>query len=128
MLLVADPSSVIMAVATRSCYYQYTDSLLPIFCSLLNDIKKKDFQSLAAKLGMTVNRCLVYYYRYFKSSPDYKEFKRLIVGNTDSDNDSQSSDHQKCCYCGNYGHLIFCDGCNRAYHPSCVKPPLLLVS
>ena len=115
-------------------------------------MKSKDFSALASKLGTTVNRCLIYYYNAFKRHDDYKKFKLLLnkrhretkkgiftgsyaeYSETDSDSESRATDSDEegysttCHYCDDVGHLIFCDGCERGYHLSCLKPPLSFVS
>lgn len=117
--------------------------------SLLYDLKSKDFPALAANLGTTVNRCMIYYYSKFKKHDDYKKFKDILkrgkkepseiyfsesfannseTNTSNGDNSSDSEDSMTCHYCDDVGHLIVCDGCERGYHLSCLKPPLSFVS
>jgi len=114
---------------------------------LLHDLKKKDFSSLAAKLNTTVNRCMIYYYGQFKKHQDYKVFKKILEdekkfvhrsrssrklsesSETEGETESSDSDDESTCYyCRDGGYLVVCDGCERTFHPSCLKPPLSIAA
>eukprot|EP00814_Leptocylindrus_danicus_P020491 CAMPEP_0116042858 /NCGR_PEP_ID=MMETSP0321-20121206/25975_1 /TAXON_ID=163516 /ORGANISM="Leptocylindrus danicus var. danicus, Strain B650" /LENGTH=327 /DNA_ID=CAMNT_0003523485 /DNA_START=317 /DNA_END=1300 /DNA_ORIENTATION=- len=96
---------------------------------LLYDVQRKDFPTIAAKLGESPNRCMIYYYSTFKSHPDYAKFKTMIDGKQKrkkrSDSCTTDSDDEEMCHiCDDGGNLIICDMCDKAFHPSCLKPPL----
>jgi len=38
--------------------------------------------------------------------------------------DDKSENNDYCNSCGGTGHLVICDGCDRAFHLACLDPPL----
>jgi hypothetical protein len=73
--------------------------------------QKKDFVSLSEKMNRSKSDCMIHYYNWKRRSSDYRRLK----GEWKSD---------YCAICDDGGDLLVCDGCERAYHPGCLEPPL----
>lgn len=73
--------------------------------------QKKDFSSLAEKMNRSKSDCMIHYYNWKSRSADYPRLK------AEWKNDF-------CVVCDDGGDLLVCDGCERAYHLGCLKPPL----
>lgn len=95
----------------------------------LNDIQqaedlfkksKKDFQGIAKTLERSVSSVLVQYYRWKACNENgcYTKLKEELNEGFDSD---------YCALCDDGGELIVCDHCQKAYHLTCLRPPLTKV-
>eukprot|EP00980_Cylindrotheca_fusiformis_P030496 scaffold24915_cov117-Cylindrotheca_fusiformis.AAC.1 len=73
--------------------------------------QKKDFVSIAEKMNRSKSDCMIYYYNWKRRSLAYPRLK------AEWKNDF-------CVVCDDGGDLLVCDGCERAYHLGCLKPPL----
>ena len=85
-----------------------------MFESLLGDRKQKDFSALSRALRRTRSECMIFYYNWKKSPWGYARFKSMIR-------------NEYCCLCEDGGCLLVCDGCERAYHTECLRPPLEII-
>jgi hypothetical protein len=76
--------------------------------------QKKEFVSLAEKMNRSKSDCLIHYYNWKSRSAHYPRLK------AEWKNDF-------CVVCDDGGDLLVCDGCDRAYHLGCLKPPLAAI-
>ncbi|CAJ1953807.1 unnamed protein product [Cylindrotheca closterium] len=76
---------------------------------LMNE--KKDFVVLAEKINRSKSDSLIHYYNWKRVDSHYPTLK------AEWKNDF-------CFICNDGGDLLVCDGCERAYHLGCLKPPL----
>ena len=89
-----------------------------IFDKLIWDCRKdmnKLQREMNAKTGRkhSLTSVLVHYYKHFKQSDKYCDFK-----------ERSNSQEDYCRVCGDGGTLICCDSCDAAYHLHCLDPPL----
>mmetsp|Transcript_25752 Transcript_25752/g.63071 ORF Transcript_25752/g.63071 Transcript_25752/m.63071 type:complete len:643 (-) Transcript_25752:259-2187(-) len=73
--------------------------------------EKKDFVVLAEKINRSKSDSMIHYYNWKRRDPHYPTLK------AEWKNDF-------CFICNDGGDLLVCDGCERAYHLGCLKPPL----
>ena len=112
--------------ATREFVTLYRDSkeptsTLPVDCVVqaedLFQKRRKDFCSIANTLGRTVSSVLVHYYSWKADKEDgrYAKLKEELHNIDDSD---------WCEICDDGGSLIVCEKCHKAFHLTCLNPPL----
>ena len=72
----------------------------------------KDFQKISLKMKRTKADCMRNYYYWKRTNREaYAELKKRW-----------KSDY--CAICEDGGDMLVCDGCEHAYHPGCLNPPL----
>ncbi|OWZ10584.1 hypothetical protein PHMEG_00016547 [Phytophthora megakarya] len=106
-------------------------------------IHGKKFHRVKQQLGKVVTREVVSKYYLWKRTDDFKEWWRLQkikktrkskketerlrqwADDSDPETEPCSGYHNtQCELCATGGKLLCCDGCARAYHFSCVQPPI----
>lgn len=90
---------------------------------LLETLRLKDFNYIAKEMKRSRSDCLVYYYRWKRTSRVYAETKKTWKHwhRSESKNDY-------CTLCDDGGSLmVLCDRCDCAYHLSCLDPPLSVI-
>jgi hypothetical protein len=95
-----------------------TMSELELFRQLLREGvgAKKSFNRVAEILNRSLDTVLVNYYAWKTNAETklvYAALKR-----------KRKKEPEYCCVCDDGGSLIVCDLCNKAYHQTCLNPPL----
>ena len=75
--------------------------------------RKKKFEKIALKMDCSVETVLVHYYRWKCSSKEYYQMKL-----------TRHEEANDCTICNDGGKLLICDKCHKAFHLSCLDPPL----
>lgn len=88
---------------------------------------KKNFAAVCKAMGIEMQTCLVYYYREFKSSTDYRLMKTIMDDERYEKTANFETNMDVCAICDDGGELVICDECEGEYHLKCMRPPLKVV-
>lgn len=88
---------------------------------------RKDMAALAKAMGKDVKSCITYYLGNYKKSDHYRLLKTVCTEERMESATSSVHGVDACAVCGDGGSLLICDGCEREYHMSCLRPKLVAV-
>lgn len=88
---------------------------------------KKNLAEVCKSMDIEMKTCLIYYYRQFKLSTDYRLMKTIIDDERYEKTANFENNLDVCLICGDGGELLICDECEGEYHLKCMRPPLKVV-
>ena len=88
---------------------------------------RKDLSQVCKNMGIEMKTCLIYYYRAFKNSTDYRLMKAIFDDERYEKTAKFETVYDVCAICGDGGELVICDECEGEYHLKCMRPPLRVV-
>lgn len=86
--------------------------------------KRKNMVSVANEMEIPMKTALAYYLGTFKASEGYRLLKTVCCEERMERLNDRENSVDACCVCGDGGSLLICDGCNKEYHASCLRPRL----
>lgn len=89
--------------------------------------KKKNLSAVCKTMGIDMKSCLIYYYREFKNSTDYRLMKAIVDDERYEKTARFETHSDVCAVCDDGGELVICDECEGEYHLKCIRPPLKIV-
>lgn len=88
---------------------------------------RKNLAEVCSVMGIDMKTCLIYYYREFKSSTDYRLMKTIADDERYEKTANFETNLDVCAICDDGGELVICDECEGEYHLKCMRPPLKAV-
>lgn len=88
---------------------------------------RKNLAAVCKAMEIDMKTCLVYYYKFFKSSTDYRLMKTIFADEHYEKTARFETNMDVCAICDDGGELVICDECEGEYHLKCMRPPLRLV-
>ncbi|GAX28558.1 bromodomain adjacent to zinc finger domain protein 1A [Fistulifera solaris] len=86
--------------------------------------KRKNMSAVASEMGIPMKTALAYYLGSFKASEGYRLLKTVCCEERMERFNNAENSVDACCVCGDGGSLLICDGCNKEYHATCLRPKL----
>ena len=88
---------------------------------------RKCFAAVCEVMNISMETCLIYYYKVFKNSTDYRLMKTIFDDEQYEKTARFETNLDVCAICDDGGELVICDECDGEYHLRCMRPPLKVV-
>ena len=85
---------------------------------------RKNLALVCKAMDIEMKTCLIFYYRVFKNSTDYRLMKTIVDDERYEKTARFESVFDVCAICDDGGELVICDECEGEYHLKCMRPPL----
>jgi len=85
---------------------------------------RKDMNVVAREMNIPMKTCLAYYLGTFKASDEYRLLKTVCCEERLERLAEREHGVDACAICCDGGSLLICDGCEKEYHMTCLRPRL----